>query len=173
MRARVAILLLLVAPIFAHHGGAGFDLKKSVHVSGKISRVEWINPHLFIHLDVTGADGTVTPSGGMPQSESHEEAGLLEGFLRSGSGTRSRGQSSQGRIQSRQRHQPHIEREEDAHWRTGQRRSEFLSRRDRFPVLQRRKERSGRGSEAVAWTSPANTAANPHAGSSAPSRSRG
>ena len=54
------VLLLAVAPLWAHHGSAGFDQSKPVHLIGKISSVDWTNPHIVIHLDVAGADGQVT-----------------------------------------------------------------------------------------------------------------
>ena len=44
----------------AHHAfSTEFDAKQPITLRGTISRVEWINPHAFIHLDVKGADGTV------------------------------------------------------------------------------------------------------------------
>lgn len=55
----VITVLLAAAPIWAHHGSAGFDQNKPVHFIGKVSSVEWSNPHVVIHLDVAGADGKV------------------------------------------------------------------------------------------------------------------
>lgn len=55
----VIAALLASAPVWAHHGSAGFDRNKPVHLIGKITRLEWINPHVVIHLDVAGADGRV------------------------------------------------------------------------------------------------------------------
>ena len=55
----VAALLLAAVPIWAHHGSAGFDQKKPIHLLGKVSLLEWSNPHVVIHLEVTGADGKV------------------------------------------------------------------------------------------------------------------
>jgi hypothetical protein len=52
--------LALTAPASAHHAfSTEFDAKQPITLKGTISRVEWINPHAFIHLDVKGADGTV------------------------------------------------------------------------------------------------------------------
>jgi hypothetical protein len=45
--------------MWAHHGSTGFDQKKPVHFVGKVSQVEWSNPHVVVHLDVAGADGKV------------------------------------------------------------------------------------------------------------------
>ena len=49
-------LLLLVgkAPIVAHHAfSAEFDATKPVARRGKITKMEWINPHAWMHIDVT------------------------------------------------------------------------------------------------------------------------
>jgi len=55
----VIAVLLAVAPMWAHHGSAGFDQKKPVHFVGRVNLLEWNNPHIVIHLEVTGTDGRV------------------------------------------------------------------------------------------------------------------
>jgi hypothetical protein len=55
----VIAVLLAAAPIWAHHGSAGFEQNKPVHLIGKVSLVEWMNPHVVIHLEVAGADSKV------------------------------------------------------------------------------------------------------------------
>jgi len=53
---------LLAVPLFAHHAfQAEFDDKQPVHLVGKVTKMEWINPHAWIHIDVRGDDGKVTP----------------------------------------------------------------------------------------------------------------
>src|SRR4029078_13123137 len=54
-------LFLAVGPLWAHHAfEAEFDQKKPVHLVGKVTKMEGINPHSWIHIDVTGPDGKVT-----------------------------------------------------------------------------------------------------------------
>ncbi|HUI76638.1 MAG TPA: DUF6152 family protein [Bryobacteraceae bacterium] len=53
-------MLLAIAPAFAHHAfQAEYDDKKPVHLVGKVTEMEWINPHSWIHIDVTMPDGKV------------------------------------------------------------------------------------------------------------------
>ena len=58
--AAAAGLLLGAVPVFAHHSfAAEFDVKQPITLKGTVTKVEWTNPHVWIYLDVTDADGTV------------------------------------------------------------------------------------------------------------------
>ncbi len=61
----VAVGLLLAAvPARAHHSfAAAYDETKPVNLQGKIVKVELVNPHSWLWIDVTGADGKVTTWG--------------------------------------------------------------------------------------------------------------
>ena len=44
----------------AHHAfAAEFDSNKPVHFTGTVTKMEWVNPHAWIHVDVKSPDGTV------------------------------------------------------------------------------------------------------------------
>jgi Family of unknown function (DUF6152) len=57
----IAFLVFLLPQLaLAHHGGAEYDLRKTVEFKGKLTRVELINPHSWIYFDVTEKDGKVS-----------------------------------------------------------------------------------------------------------------
>jgi hypothetical protein len=54
-------LLLAAAPVWAHHAfAAEFDASKPIKFTGVVTKMEWINPHAWIRINVKGEDGTVT-----------------------------------------------------------------------------------------------------------------
>ena len=67
MRMKLGVLMAglglfsVVAPVVAHHGfDTEYDAKKKVSLTGVVSKVEWLNPHMRVYVDVTDANGKVT-----------------------------------------------------------------------------------------------------------------
>jgi Family of unknown function (DUF6152) len=65
-------LALAVAPLYAHHAfSSEFDAEKPLNLSGTVSKVEWVNPHAWIHVEVKKPDGQVEEwmiEGGTPNT---------------------------------------------------------------------------------------------------------
>jgi len=52
--------MALVGPLSAHHSiQSQFDIHKTINVSGTVAKMEWINPHSYLTLNVKDADGKV------------------------------------------------------------------------------------------------------------------
>ena len=53
-------LLVPAVPVFAHHSfAAEFDGNKKVTLNGVVTKVDWVNPHAYLYVDVKGDDGAV------------------------------------------------------------------------------------------------------------------
>lgn len=70
--ASVFVLIATAVPALSHHAfSAEFDANKPVKLRGSVTKVELINPHSWIHIDVKGADGKVVSwaiEGGTPNT---------------------------------------------------------------------------------------------------------
>jgi hypothetical protein len=66
------VVLAAGAPLVAHHSFAGeFDGSKPVTLKGTVTKMDWINPHAWLHMDVKGPDGKVISwmvEGGAPNA---------------------------------------------------------------------------------------------------------
>jgi hypothetical protein len=52
---------LAAVPALAHHAvAAQYDMDKAIEITGALKKMEFINPHSMLHLDVTNPDGTKT-----------------------------------------------------------------------------------------------------------------
>ena len=60
----VLVATLLTVPVlveraYAHHGAGRFDMRKKVEFEGKLTRLDFVNPHSYVYFDVVGDDGKV------------------------------------------------------------------------------------------------------------------
>jgi hypothetical protein len=53
-------VLAAASPALAHHGFGTFDMQKSVTLTGKLTRIEMINPHSWLYFEATDEKGKVT-----------------------------------------------------------------------------------------------------------------
>jgi hypothetical protein len=58
--AATIIALTIVSPLFAHHGGASFDVGKTVILKGTVKEWLYSNPHCLLTVEVKGDDGKTT-----------------------------------------------------------------------------------------------------------------
>src|SRR5213593_3650836 len=68
----VGLLVLATVPVAAHHAfSSEFDANRPFQLTGVVTKMEWVNPHSWIHIDVKKPDGTVEKwmvEGGAPNA---------------------------------------------------------------------------------------------------------
>ena len=52
-----AIVLILGNVTWAHHSHANYDVTEYTHLEGSVKDILWINPHIWLFIEVTGDDG--------------------------------------------------------------------------------------------------------------------
>ena len=84
--AAALLAAVAVTPSRAHHSfAAEFDGNQPITLKGTVTKMEWVNPHTWMHLDVKNPDGTVTKwmvEGGTPNTlirRGFTKASLLPG----------------------------------------------------------------------------------------------
>jgi hypothetical protein len=56
-----ATIMVVAGSLSAHHSVSGqYDASRPLTLTGVIAKVDWINPHIYLHLDVKDKDGAVT-----------------------------------------------------------------------------------------------------------------
>jgi hypothetical protein len=59
----IALIAVAVAPAFAHHSFAAFDITTQKTVTGTVHKVDWTNPHIWLWIDVANDRGTTDTYG--------------------------------------------------------------------------------------------------------------
>lgn len=100
-------LLVAVEPAPAHHSfSAVFDPGQPIELSGRVTEVEWMNPHVWFYLDVETTDGSIenwgfemgSPNGLIRRGWRHDS--LREGLVVSVTGVRARDGSQRAAVRS-------------------------------------------------------------------------
>ena len=83
--AAIAAVLAFAGGAAAHHSHAMFDMTREVKLTGTVTNYSYRNPHVFLYIDVKGADGAVTPwSVEMSNIANMERRGIYRSTFRIG-----------------------------------------------------------------------------------------
>ena len=97
--------LAAAVPVVAHHAfAAEFDANKPIKLEGTVTKMEWINPHAWLHIDVKKPDGKVESwmiEGGTPNTLLRR--GITRDSIKIGTERHGRWLSGEGRLAARQR----------------------------------------------------------------------
>ena len=81
----LAALAIGAAPARAHHGGAAFDQSKTQTLTGTVTRMEFMNPHVVVYFNVQSPDGKTTEwSGWLTAPNKLQRAGWTRNTLKPG-----------------------------------------------------------------------------------------
>jgi hypothetical protein len=60
LRLLIAGMILIAVPLAAHHSiSAEFDTSKPISFTGTVKKVDWMNPHIYTHVEVKQTDGSI------------------------------------------------------------------------------------------------------------------
>jgi Cu/Ag efflux protein CusF len=83
--ALIAVLAFGAQPALAHHGGAAFDQTKTQTLTGTLTRMDFVNPHVVVYINVQNPDGTTTEwSGWLTAPNKLQRAGWSKNTLKPG-----------------------------------------------------------------------------------------
>jgi Cu/Ag efflux protein CusF len=81
----MTVLALGARPALAHHGGAAFDQAKQQTLTGTVTRMDFVNPHVVVYMNVQNPDGTTTEwSGWLTAPNKLQRAGWTKNTLKPG-----------------------------------------------------------------------------------------
>jgi hypothetical protein len=81
----IAVLVADAHPARAHHGGAAFDQANTHTLTGTVTRMDFVNPHVVVYFNVQAADGRTTEwSGWLTAPNKLQRAGWNKGTLKPG-----------------------------------------------------------------------------------------
>ncbi len=81
----LAVLAFGARPVLAHHGGAAFDQTTTTTLTGTVTMLDFVNPHVVVWFDVKGDDGKTTNwSGWLTAPNKLQRAGWTKHTLNPG-----------------------------------------------------------------------------------------